>query len=337
MKIIKVGHSEINPRQYFLTQELQKYTDIISMYPSKWGTEVGLPTNYNEGRIGLNPTIENFYTFYLDDFEQLYPKINPDILYCMEEPYTFFARVCKEFAQLHKTKLIYFTWENKIDFNNPRPQVEIENIEAADMIICGNDEAQQRILSLCPEAKTTIIPQTGINTNLFCPMNTEKSYDVGYIGRFSPEKLMRFNEFTNRNPNLRSIAIGGRGEYMPVARKTITWLDYQKLPEYYNQIKTFLHLVHSYKGYQEQFCYGIAEALSCGTSVITTNNGSISSVYASAPNLHIVEEKCKTNEIELLLKDMIRESDKGRKWIINNLSLEIIAKSYLKVFREVLK
>lgn len=340
MKILKTSHSEINLRQHKLSLELNKQVETYSICPTHWGDEIAPKI-----AIALEPKfvseMKGISTFYLEGFVSETFFLNPTIIYCQNEPHHFFAKQCALAAKSVDAKLVFFTWENKPDIilHPTLKELEKENLSKADLVICGTKEAEQRIKSINPEVNTTVIPQTGIDTDHFKPYgNSNKEYDIGYVGRFTPEKMKYYIEFLKRNPKLKSLSVGGRGQCYPPGGTIISWTNYENLVIYYNQMDIFLHLPWSYHGFAEQFCYGISEALSCGLPVITTENGSLRSVYGITPNVWFVPEGKdglkKTQEIvDGILSGVIQTSpDAGRQWVIDNLSLQAIAKRHLEVF-----
>lgn len=352
MKIIKVGHSEVHPRQNLLTLEIAKdiqNVEIMSFSPKVWGTDtaprhvVGLDIFVPEGQkqVGFNNIM-------LKGLE-LVTAMQPDIIWVDEEPSTLLAWQCRNIAKNCGAKLVVFTWENKENLRFPGIFGEIEKqiITEADLVICGNSGAERRVHSIEPKTKTIILPQTGVDTNLFKPMSdVKKLYDIGSFGRFVEEKMGMWNKLLEMRPDLKSLTIGGRGNIRPVSGTVMGWQSISSLPLYYNSLNCFIALPYSYNGYNEQFNYTLAEALACGILVIASDNGSIPEIYENSLNLFLVREGAKsvgqvTYLLENIVLDLNREerediSTRGRQWVIDNLSLQVIAKKYIKTFEEIL-
>lgn len=347
MRIIKVGHSEIHPRQNLLTLEIAKdiqNIEIMSFAPKRWGDEfcpkhvVGLDPIFPEGQ---QPSFANMILKGLE----LSAGMNPDIVWCMQEPYTFLAMQCRNIAKQSGAKLVVFTWENKPELRFPGVFNDIEKqvLSDSDLVICGNSGAVERVHSIEPKANTVILPQTGVNVDLFKPIpEVKKQYDIGTFCRFVPEKLDMWNKLLEMRPDLKSLTVGGKGSVRPVSGTVIEWQKFENLPRLYNSLKCFVTIPYNHCGYNEQFNFTIGEAIACGIPTIISNNGSIPEVYGSVPNLFYTPQgKTGTSSVNLYVDRVLREmydmNDEGRQWVIDNLSLQVIAKKYKDVFVELLK
>lgn len=340
-ELVFTSHSLVNKRQQLFVDELLKHPNsICPICPTRWGDEVS-PKNAMALEPKFVSDVKGIATFYLEGFEKKVNEIQPNIIYCQDEPYTFFAKQCALAAESVNAKLVFFTWENKPDIilHPALKELEKNNLSNADLVICGTKEAEQRVKSIDSNVKTAIIPQVGICVDHFKPYgNPDKKYDVGYVGRFVPEKMKYYIEFLKRNPKLKSLSIGGRGQCYPPGGTIISWTNYENLVIYYNQMKLFLHLPYSHNGYKEQFAFNIGEALSCGVPVIASSNGSIPSAYEDTPNLFLVPEgKDGIPLLERLVEEFLSIPDPdganlGRQWVIDNLGLQAIAKRHLEAF-----
>jgi len=350
MRIAITGHSLVHPRQYKLADTLGKTEDVINICPSQWGNEfapknaIGIPPQF------LDPRHPNMMQYFLGQnmFTEAFKFTLPELIYCQEETFSLYAKQCAVMAEAINCKLVYFNWENKVtDLPAQMQEIEKENLEAADLVICGNPEAELRIRGLNPEVKTKVIPQTGVDTELFAPMpEIEKPYHIGYIGRYVPEKVNIFHKFVQEHMHLKALSVGGRGDGLPISvNLTIQpWIEYEHLPEWYNMIRVFMHLPHSQiNGFKEQFVYTIGEALACGLPVICSDNGSLLSIYGTAPNVFFVEEGEQgliqadyyvNNIIDYTYGNLKSYPKEGRCWVENNISLQSIANKLITTFNE---
>ena len=353
MKIAITGHSLISERQYYLARELSKTINVTNICPKQWGNEhapidaVGIDAKF------LDPTAPNMMTYYLEQnmFSKAMSSVMPDIIYCQEETFSLYAKQCAVMAEALNYKLIYFNWENKnVELPEPLRIIEKENLAAADLVICGNPEAADRLQKIDSDIKTKIIPQTGIDMDLFKPMpEIKKPYHIGYTGRFVPEKTNIFHQFVQSHMHLEALAVGGKGDAnMPVYSNytVLPWAEYETLPKFYNMMKVFMHLPYSQiNGFKEQFVYTIGEALACGLPVICSKNGSMPSIYGAAPNVFFVDEGEKgINQADCYVNNIIDHTygnlksrfGEGRQWVKSNLSLQAIATTLIDTFEEVL-
>jgi glycosyltransferase involved in cell wall biosynthesis len=278
----------------------------------------------------------------LRGLEEAISEVDPDILYVMEEPFTPFALHCSIIAQKLKIPTAVFTWENILNksFGDRNDKIAAEVIDKAAILVAGNEGAKKRLIKKgAAEDKIKVCPQTGIQTDIFKPLSdVEKTHDVAYIGRMAKEKGIEYIENVVKNLNLNMLWVGGRGDMIPSYGVYVGWVDYLRLPEYYNKTKLFVTYPYAHNGYSEQFNYSIGEAMACGTPVVSSINGSIYEVYYGAPIDFVVEvneedlEEAIANAIDNPTQEIV---DRGIKWVRDNLSTDVIAHRLLKILEAV--
>jgi glycosyltransferase involved in cell wall biosynthesis len=340
MKITVTGHSLIHPRQHMLFSYMAAVdlAEVQVISPSRWGSEQCTPVNLHDYRhVCLESIGASILSYRLRGLEDNIREFTPDVLYVMEEPYTPFALHCSKIAKEQGIPMAVFTWENLLDrrFGTHYDSMEKEVITAASVLVAGNEGAKKRLLSKGAAGdKIAICPQTGINCELFKPMSdVEKTHDVAYFGRMVKEKGIEYIENVVKDLNLKMLWVGGRGYIKPSYGDYVPWVDYLKMPEYYNKTKVFVTYPNSFNGFYEQLNYSIPEAMACGTPVVSSNSGSIADVYKDAPILFVEEAD------EVALGIGLRYSDTGSdvwakegiKWVHDNLGIAVIARRLLKI------
>jgi glycosyltransferase involved in cell wall biosynthesis len=317
--------------------------EVQVISPARWGRERGhtvhAPNYHHECLEAIGQSITSFRLRGLEDY---LIEFNPNVLYVMEEPYTPFALHCSIIAQKLKIPTAVFTWENVLDksFGERFDKIEAEVIDKATILIAGTKGAKARLVHKgAAEDKITICPQTGINTQLFADMHlVKRSYDLAYVGRMIKEKGVDYIENTAKNLNLKMLWVGGRGGLKPSYGDYVPWVDYLKMPEYYNKTKLFVTYPNSFNGFYEQTNYSIPEAMACGTPVVTSTNGSIYEVYYDAPIDFVVEanedelEEAIANAIDNPAQEIV---DRGIEWVQENLSVPAIAQRLVKILKGV--
>ena len=346
MKLLAISHSLINITQQMLFEKIGQLNlaEVLCLAPNTWWDEKCVDVvKHNFELRSLESVGKTFYNFRLRGLEQHIQEYNPNLLYIMEEPHTNIAFECKRIAESMGIPYACFSWENVPDRRfGTSPNMEEEVIKGADVLVAGNEGAKRRFIALgSDEDKISICPQTGINTSLFHSIKgMRKVYDASYFGRMVEEKGCRFIENAVKELKLKMLWIGGRGSFKPsYGNYPIRWVDYLKTPEYYNQIKLFVHFPYSYQGYSEQFAYTLAEAMACGIPVVTSDNGSISEVYGDSPAIITKEgdEKMLKSLVSFTLTHLdAYNSKEGVKWVKNNLSLEVIGKKLIKILEKVI-
>jgi glycosyltransferase involved in cell wall biosynthesis len=343
VNLIITGHSVSHYRQRKLGEACANFgVRTIVVGPQRWGDE-----QYKEYKTKdfIFKTLEaaggpSFYTFNFKNLNRVISGFRPAVIYCMEEMFTLFARECIKLATEYRCPIVFFTWENKKDFrlSYPFDRIEQDAIESADKIICGNILAKNRMIKCgANKEKLHVLLQSGIDTELFKPdPNSKKVYDIIFHGRLVREKGLPFLENVCRNLQLSLLSVGGRGQYHFRYGDSMTWVNYESLPDIINRTRIGIQIPFSFQGYQEQGNFSAGECASCGLPVIISNNGSLAENYKDSPLIMIPEnneEKLK-EELSILVADSEKQKKlgiEGREWILKNLSLEIMGKKLLKI------
>lgn len=339
IRLCAVGHSLIHPRQYMLFEHMaaEGLAEVQVISPSRWGSERCTPVSSQGYRhVCLESVGASFLSYRLRGLEEAISEFDPSIIYIMEEPFTPFALRCSIIAQKLNIPMAIFTWENVLDrsFGKYHDDIETDVIDSASVLIAGNEGAKKRLIKKgAAEDKIAICPQTGIS-DIFKPMpDVAKTYDCAYFGRMVKEKGIEYIENVVKDLNLNMLWVGGRGTMIPSYGVYVGWVDYLRLPEYYNKTKLFVTHPYAHNGYSEQFNYSIGEAMACGTPVVSSDNGSIAEVYKEAPI--VFAEEANKQSLKAAIKYTFdnpmqrtvpqKRSKECIKWAHDNLSLDAIA------------
>ena len=342
MKITVTGHSLIHPRQHMMFSHMgaNGLADVQVLSPARWGRERCYPvSSHGYHHVCLESIGSSFLSYRLRGLEDNIREFRPDILYVMEEPYTPFALRCSRIAEDHGIPMVVFTWEDVAhrSFGERNDKIEAEVIDKADILVAGNEGAKKRLIHKGgAEDKIAICPQTGIDTQLFADMHlVKRPYDLMYAGRMVKEKGIEYIETMAKEMNLKMLWVGGRGNMTPSYGDYVGWVDYQRLPEYYNKTKLFVTYPYAHNGYSEQMNFTIGESMACGTPVISSLNGSIGEVYKGAPVAFTVSANEKSLKIGLQYAQAKSEEWKkdGVKWVQSNLSLDVIGHRLLNILK----
>lgn len=342
--LIATGHSVSHLRQWLLFKKIGELelAEVLVLGPTRWYDEQAVAVaGKNFSLVALEPIGNTFHAFRLRGLERYFIDFSPTKIFIVEEPYTFFAQGCMKMANRLDIPFAVFSWENKLDrrYGAPFDRIEEEVIQAADILIAGNEGAKRRLIVRgVKEEKIAVCPMTGIACDVFKPIaDIEKSYDLVYHGRFVREKGVYFIQDVAEELRLKIRWIGGRSnDFVPSYGDYAGWIAYENLPRYLNRAKIGVQFPYSYNYYQEQYNFGVAELMSVELPVICSDNGSLREVYGDSPAIMVHEGDVDAlkREIQRLLRDEELRGElgrKGRAWVEANLSLEVIGKKLVKI------
>ena len=229
------------------------------------------------------PKVGNNYWLF-PDLHGLVHTIDPDFIFCVQEPWTFCAYHALMIAKMFQKPFGFFTWEN-VPKTWPMPwrYMEGQVIKDSDLAVGGNKDACQILLQKdAPHVVQEL--QTGLDIDLFFPEPKLITEDkIGprkllFVGRLTEAKgikviLQAFDKLPEGKYILRFV--GGRGELEPLIRQhpkfgdTIAlepWMEYERLPRVYNWADVSLMPSIDTPMWIEQCGYALGESILCLTS-----------------------------------------------------------------------
>ena len=334
MKIAVLGHSMIHIRQQKFFQEVAKLGhDVLVLSPEIWhGGQVAK-------RAWLQGSAETHYEllplvgmaddekygpsdFTLIGLSEALEEFEPDWVYVQQEPSSQLLDQVHEIiiAESLPASLAIFTWEN-MAIKNPGSML------GADLIVCGNDTAQELVRAEKGPFRTVILPQVGVDVDHFQARGVIRDIDVAYIGRKEAEK-----------------GVVQLKAAWPTTR-FLEWTDYLQLPWKYSQAKIVVCYSQDTDYWREQAMpYVAMEAICCGAVAIVSDAGAIPFWANSFAGLNPGLDLAPQNEPETLhriieealVEEALREYQAlaGREWIEENLSSRVIAKELIDAFEK---
>ncbi len=325
MNLLIISHSACHPRQLWFYQEVAKHFNHVGIIaPKRWGklslqdyTEDNLyakscPVN-NAGNLA------NFQFLAVENVIKLFP-FKPDMVLVQQEWWSKATLCLIPTIDKLKTSNILFTWEN---IRKPSA-TEQQTIKYFDSIIVGNKDAY----NICQDitSKINLLPQVGVDTQIFRPIYTTKIYDLIFTGRPVIEKGIDLIEQAANQLNL---------ELKIVANQ-----DYASIPAELAIAKIFISLPKTTPSWKEQ-CGGYAalEAMACGLPVITTDSGAVPEYLQNYAV--IIPEKELTldricQEIQILINSetLRRDFSRGGRALVETFySNEVIAKKLANILK----
>jgi len=226
-------------------------------------------------------------------------ELQPDLLHIDEEPYNLATRQAMGQARRRGLPALFFTWQN-INRRYPPPfrWWEQYNYRHARYVIAGNHDATRVISEKGYDGPTAVIPQFGVDPDLFSPAEAPPSprpFTIGYAGGFVQAKgvdvLIRA---CARLSGDWALHLAGAGPEESALRaqaaqlgidKRIRWLgklSSVKMPAFYRALDTLVLPSRTMPNWKEQFGRVLVEAMACQTPVIGSDSGEIPYVIGDA-------------------------------------------------------
>jgi glycosyltransferase involved in cell wall biosynthesis len=259
----------------------------------------------------------------------------PDVLYSNEPTYSGGSLQAVQVGKELGIKVAIFEWDNVFHTSVFEPKV----LENADLFIPGCISAKDILIQKgVPKDKISEpIPQVGVDTSLFHKITVEKDYDLVYASGWALNKGYDLIQEVAKDLKLKIVWLGAKRPFdiMPKPIEygdVVGWVEYEKLPLYYNRAKLGIVASRDTKEWLEQFVYFIPECLLCEIPVVATNAGEVPRIWGSCKAVRIVRQ----NDVEALkegIKEMLDyQGESGRKFVEENYSYPIIAQKLVKIF-----
>jgi glycosyltransferase involved in cell wall biosynthesis len=269
-------------------------------------------------------------------------KFQPDWIFSDSEPCAAQSVLSLKWARKLGCKLASFSWENIFkNYGGSRSRVERKVLAGSDAVIVGNEGAREVLTKKgCSPEKIFKVLETGIDTEMYKPMNMPRKYDCLFVGRRVWEKGIEvIDKALDDLPEARMLWVG-KGSYTPRHGEVRGYVAEDDLPATYNRARLFLYPSIPTESWQEQGFYSGLEALACGTPVVATTTGAIPELVGDCKAAYLVPPNDPArlgNAIEIMHHRDLLEREviqtEARQFILERYSLPVIAKKYSEVFR----
>jgi glycosyltransferase involved in cell wall biosynthesis len=346
-------------------EELARHADLelTVVVPPYWRDERGVTPLERAHTNGYAMLVEpmrfngQFHLHYYPTLPKTIQSLKPDIVHVDEEPYNVATWLALRASRPVGAKTLFFTWQN-LCRNYPLPFSQIESfvIRSADRAIAGSEAACRVLRSKHFARPISVIPQFGVDPDLFLPPAAGASlstFRVGYVGRLVAEKgidlLLRA---ASRLNGKWEVHILGGGPDSSRLRKLAQELGIQSrvrfdpmrlsaaIPEYYRTLDAFVLPSISRPNWKEQFGRVLIEAMSCEVPVVGSDCGEIPNVVGEAGLIFREGDVDALRvHLETLQVDLARRRDLGRRGRARVLSLytqaHVAAETY-RVYRDIM-
>jgi glycosyltransferase involved in cell wall biosynthesis len=356
--------------------------ELTVLVPPAWGNQPLERAHMDGYDLRVLPIRFNG-NFHLHHYPTLRHELacaKPDIFHVDEEPYNLAtwlalravgaltgAAKAKSSRQALRplTHTLFFSWQN-INRQYPPPfsWMEHDVLRRADAAIVGSEAARQVWRAKGFSREISVIPQFGVDEHLFSPSPQRggtssrsgeeswgegASFNVGYAGRFVPEKgldlLLRAvaqlpanarlilarsgEEETTLRALAQQLGIAGRIEF----RAPIPSTD---MPAFYRELDAFVLPSRARPNWKEQFGRVLIEAMACDVPVVGARSGEIPNIVGDAGLLF---DEGDADGLHDCLIQLMRAPDlraalaaKGRARVLDMFTMQRIADQTVEVY-----
>jgi glycosyltransferase involved in cell wall biosynthesis len=367
MKVLMISKDLVMGSYHKKLQELARLgVELSLIVPPSWRNQTLEIRNGNGYSIYPMKIMFNgqyhFY-FYLGLHEIIKKKIRPDIVHIDEEHYNPVTFQAMRLAKKLGARSLFFTWQNIYKkYPYPFSKIEKYNLENADFAIAGNKEAKEVLKRKGFEKEIAVIPQVGVDPELFCKMETsgireklnigKDRFVIGFIGRLVEEKgILDLIEAASRlKDDFILLLIGSgplQGKIIHKAKKhgiedrvkIIGHVPSLEIPRHMNSLSCLVLPSLTRSNWKEQFGRVLIEAMSCEIPVVGSSSGAIPSVIGDAGMIFHEGEVNDLVKALNLMKDREtrrRLGKKARERVLKNFTQKKIAEETLHVYQRML-
>lgn len=226
-------------------------------------------------------------------------RIRPHVLHMDEEPYNLATWLALRSARRQGIAATFFTWQN-LERHYPFPfrRFEQENYRRAPLVIAGSHDAASVLRAKGYAGEVAMIPQFGVDPDIFMPASSVPSDGVlriGYAGALLPEKgvdlLLRACATLTCDWKL---ILAGEGEAESALREQSASLDIAErvefrgrvasasMPALYHQMDVLVLPSRTLPNWKEQFGRVLVEAMASGVVPVCSDSGEMAQVVGEA-------------------------------------------------------
>jgi glycosyltransferase involved in cell wall biosynthesis len=358
-----------------VTGVYQKKVEELARLPGI-DLRIVVPPYWHEERVGRLPFTPLFTEGYELNVEHLrfnghhhihyYPGLRrlmqafkPDLVHIDEEPYNVVTAHAAWLARRTGARSVFFSWQN-LYRRYPLPFRLIERYvyRAASAGIVGNRDAGRVLRRKGFRKPLTVIPQFGIDPELYQPRPSQKRAlsgpVVGYVGRIVPEKgidmLIQAVARIPMRPTLRIVGAGEHRLQLELLAERLGVRDRvrfqpampaEQVPVLLNELDVLVLPSLTQPNWKEQFGRVLIEAMACGVPVIGSESGEIPNVIGDAG---LVVPEGDVAALALAIRQVIEDAEfarslgaQGRERVLALYTQARVAQQTYALYRRVLE
>lgn len=242
----------------------------------------------------------SFHLHFYPGLGRVFDQANPQVVHIDEEPYNLATFQAMHLSRQRGARAVFFTWQNLLRrYPFPFSSLERYNLAHCAYAIAGNQEAAQVLRSKGYSGATALIPQFGVDPELYrkdrTPTRPDRPFTIGYVGRMVEEKGVQV--LLSAVAELQgewSLRLIGDGPYLPRLHALCTQLGLgqrvvfqarlpsQDMPRQLNDLDVLVLPSLTRRNWKEQFGRVLIEAMACEVPVVGSSCGEIPNLVADA-------------------------------------------------------
>jgi glycosyltransferase involved in cell wall biosynthesis len=299
----------------------------------------------------------NYHLFFWPRLGRVLHEVRPDLVHLDEEPYNVATALGTWQAQRIHAPSVFFAWQN-LPRRYPPPFRWLEQsvFRHSAHAIAGSDEALQVLRTKGYPGPASVIPQFGVDPELFAPgppPPTGNQPVIGFISRLVEEKgiFVLLAALAGLSCNWRLHVVGSGPREQDARRRAaelgladrIVWergVPSTRIPE---RLRTFSVLVQpsvTRRHWKEQFGRALMEAMACGVPVIGSSSGEIPNLIGDAG---LVFDEGNSEALRAALRRLLEDTElqselrqRGRTRIMERFTHQRIAERTVEVYRSMI-
>ena len=364
MRVLMVSKACLVGAYQTKLEEIACFEDVelAVIVPPVWNDPSGpvpLERSHTHGyRLIVDPIRFNgdFHLHYYPKLKQRIAEFQPQIIHIDEEPYNLATWLAYRQARSVNAKSLFFSWQN-LDRRYPVPfsMMEKRVLHGVDYAIMGNQDAVQVWHSKGYRGPYKVIPQFGVDPEIFHPppfRDSGRGFIIGSANRrLVPEKgvdlLLRAAADLPGIWRLHIVGDGPERSHLEQLANELRISDRvhfdrtissAAMPAYLQQLDVLVLSSRTKPNWKEQFGRALIEAMACEVPVIGSDSGEIPHVIGSAGLVFPEEDvgALRSHLLELMQSVELRRDlgQRGRQRVLSLYTQRQIAAQTVAVYRE---
>ncbi|MHB0870027.1 MAG: glycosyltransferase [Chloroflexota bacterium] len=305
----------------------QEGVELLAIVPPYWQEEsrrIALEPLHTRGyRLEVEPIRFNgrFHIFHFPGLARHFRDFRPDVVHVDEEPYNLATLHALRLARRSGARSLFFTWQNLYHrYPAPFRWMEQYSFHAADCAIAGNAEAVEVLRRKGFSKPVEVIPQFGVDPDIFSRQpsaisyqlsaisrqdsalstqnpepRTQNPFRVGFVGRLVEQKgildLLEAVAGLHGDCPLTLVgagplrqAIEARATDLGISNRVeiLGGVPSREMPAILNRMDVLVLPSRTRSNWKEQFGRALVEAMACQVPVVGSDSGEIPHVIGDA-------------------------------------------------------